>query len=99
MDKSGSNKKSANSTGNASSKRISLARMRAGQKGKIIRISGGHGIAGKLEALGIRQGQEIKKISDQWMRGPVLLQHGSSQLALGFGMASKVLVKITGEDK
>ena len=79
--------------------RISLARMRAGQKGKIIRISGGHGAAGKLEALGIRQGEEIKKISDQWMRGPVLLQHGHSQLALGFGMASKVLVEITGEDK
>lgn len=79
--------------------RISLARMPAGQKGKIIRISGGHGIAGKLEALGIREGQEIKKISDQWMRGPVLLQHGRSQVALGFGMASKVLVEITGEDK
>ena len=59
----------------------------------------GHGIAGKLEALGIRQGQEIKKISDQWMRGPVLLQHGHSQLALGFGMASKVLVEITGGNK
>ena len=88
-------KKPLGSMGN----RISLARMRAGQRGKIIRISGGHGIAGKLEALGIRQGQEIKKISDQWMRGPVLLQHGHSQLALGFGMASKVLVEITGEDK
>ncbi len=78
-------------------KRISLAQMRAGQKGKIIRISGGHSIAGKLEALGIRDGQEIKKISEQWMRGPVLLQHGNTQLALGFGMASKVLVEITGE--
>ena len=95
MSKSNSSKKPLDSMGN----RISLARMRAGQRGKIIRISGGHGIAGKLEALGIRQGEEIKKISDQWMRGPVLLQHGHSQLALGFGMASKVLVEITGEDK
>jgi len=95
MSKSNSSKKPVGSMGN----RISLARMRAGQKGKIIRISGGHGIAGKLEALGIRQGEEIKKISDQWMRGPVLLQHGHSQLALGFGMASKVLVEIIGEDK
>ena len=99
MDKSSSNKKSANSMGNASSKRISLARMRAGQKGKIIRISGGHGIAGKFEALGIRQGEEIRKISEQWMKGPVLLQHGNSQVALGFGMATKVLVEIIGEDK
>ncbi len=95
MSKSNGSKNPVGSMGN----RISLARMRAGQKGKIIRISGGHGIAGKLEALGIIQGQEIKKRSDQWMRGPVLLQHGHSQLALGFGMASKVLVEITGEDK
>ena len=85
--------------GNTIGKRISLARMRAGQKGKIVRVRGGHGLARRFEALGIRQGQEIKKISDQWMRGPVLLQHGHSQLALGFGMASKVLVEITGEDK
>ena len=95
MSKSNGSKKPVGSMGN----RMSLARMRAGQKGKIIRISGGHGIVDKLEALGIRQGQEIKKISDQWMRGPVLLQHGHSQLALGFGMASKVLVEIIGEDK
>ena len=95
MSKSNGSKKPVGSMGN----RISLARMRAGQKGKIIRISGGHGIVGKLETLGIRQGQEIKKISDQWMRGPVLLQHGHSQVALGFGMASKVLVEITGGNK
>ena len=95
MSKSNGSKKPVDFMGN----RISLARMRAGQRGKIIRISGGHGIAGKLQALGIRQGQEIKKISDQWMRGPVLLQHGHSQVALGFGMASKVLVEIIGEDK
>ncbi|MFA6424613.1 MAG: FeoA family protein [Phycisphaerae bacterium] len=78
-------------------KQISLALMRAGQKGNILQISGGHGIADKLEALGIREGQEIKKISEQWMKGPILLQHGNTQLALGFGLASKVLVEITGE--
>ena len=84
---------------NTIDKRISLARMRAGQKGKIVRISGDHGLARRLEVLGIRQGEEIKKISDQWMRGPVLIQHGNSQVALGFGMASKVLVEITGENR
>lgn len=92
MSKSNDSKKIVEPMG----KRISLARMQAGQKGKIIRISGGHGITGKLEALGIRDGQEIKKISEQWMRGPILLQYGNTQLALGFGLASKVLVEITG---
>ena len=93
MSKSNSSKKPVDSMGN----RISLARMRAGQKGNIVRISGGCGAVSRLEALGIREGQEIKKISEQWMRGPQLLQHGNTQLALGFGLASKVLVEITGE--
>ena len=95
MDKSNNNKEPAGKA----SKRISLARMRAGQKGKIIRISGGYGMARRLEALGIRKGGKVRKISEQWMKGPVLLQCGSSQVALGFGMASKILVEITGENR
>jgi len=95
MDKSNDNKEPQGQVRN----RISLARMQAGQSGKIIRVSGGHGLARRLEALGIREGGKIKKISDQWMKGPVLLQCGSSQVALGFGMASKVLVEITGVNR
>jgi ferrous iron transport protein A len=78
--------------------RISLARMQAGQRGRIVEINGGQGLINRLEAIGIREGREIKKISKQWMKGPVLLQHGNSQIALGFGMASKVLVEIIRED-
>jgi len=74
--------------------RISLAQMQPGQRGKIIEISGGMGLAQKLEALGIRTGKEIKKISGQLMRGPVLLQHNNTQAAVGFGIASKVLVEV-----
>jgi ferrous iron transport protein A len=79
-------------------KRISLAQMRPGQKGRIVEINGGYGLGLKLDALGIRTGKEITKISEQLMRGPVLLQQDRTQAAVGFGMASKVLVEITGED-
>ena len=78
---------------------MSLTQLRPGQRGRIIKIIGGRGLACKLEALGIREGEEIKKVSEQWMRGPVLLKHGHSQVALGFGMASKVFVRITGENR
>ena len=78
--------------------RISLAQMRPGQKGKIVEINGGFGLAHKLDALGIRTGKEITKISEQLMRGPILLQQDRTQAAVGFGMASKVLVEITEED-
>jgi len=79
--------------------RVSLVQMRPGQKGRIVEINGGYGLACKLEALGIRTGKEITKISEQLMRGPVLLQQGNTQAAMGFGMASRVLVEVNGEDK
>jgi ferrous iron transport protein A len=75
-------------------RRVSLAQMQPGQKGKIVEINGGVGLVQKLEALGIRTGKEIKKISEQLMRGPVLLQHNNTQAAVGFGMASKVVVEV-----
>jgi len=77
--------------------RVSLVAMRAGQKGKIVEINGGYGLARKLDALGIRVGKDITKVSAQLMRGPVLLQHNNTQAAVGFGMASKVLVEVNEE--
>jgi len=79
--------------------RVSLAQMLAGQRGKIVEINGGYGLARKLDALGIRVGKEVTKISAQWMRGPVLLRQDNTQAALGFGMASKVLVELSGKDE
>ena len=77
--------------------RISLVQMRSGQKGRIVEINGGYGLVRKLEALGIRTGEEITKISEQLMRGPVILQHNNTQAAVGFGMASRILVEVNGK--
>ncbi len=79
--------------------RVSLAQMRAGQRGKIVEIKGGHGLTRKLDALGIRVGKEVTKVSAQWMRGPVLLRQDNTQAAVGFGMASKVLVELDTRDE
>jgi ferrous iron transport protein A len=73
---------------------ISLAAMRAGQTGRIKEIRGGHGMISKLAALGIRSGKEITKISSQWMRGPVLLRCGNTDLAIGFGMSRHIAVEM-----
>jgi ferrous iron transport protein A len=75
-------------------KSVSLAQMEAGQIGKVIRIHGGHGFKARLEALGIRPGMEITKVSGQIMRGPIIVKIGNSQVAIGFGMARRVLVEI-----
>jgi len=82
----------------AKANRLSLVQMRPGQKGRIVEINGGYGLAQKLDALGIRTGKEITKISEQLMRGPVLLQQDHTQAAMGFGMASRVLVEVNEDD-
>ncbi len=76
--------------------RVSLAEMKEGQKGKIVEIKGGFGIIRKLEALSIRNGKEIMKVSSQWMRGPVLLRQDNTELAVGFGMAKNIIVELSG---
>ena len=72
----------------------SLTDMTAGQSGKVVRVDGGHGLQSRLEAMGIRPGVKITKISGQIMRGPVIVKAGTTQVAIGFGMASRVIVDI-----
>jgi len=77
----------------APQKQTTLARMQAGQSGKVISIDKGHGIVRRLEAMGIRPGQRITKISAMFMRGPVTVQVKNTRIALGHGMASKIIVE------
>ena len=68
--------------------------MGAGQSGVVANIEGGHGLVNRLNALGIRPGKRITKFSSMLMRGPVTIQVGNSQVAIGFGMANKIIVKL-----
>jgi ferrous iron transport protein A len=74
-------------------KQITLAQMRAGQSGTVVQIRGGHGMVGRLNALGIMPGKRITKISSMLMRGPVTIEVDRVQVAIGFGMANHVIVK------
>ena len=75
-------------------KLVTLREMKAGQSGKIIEIHSGHGLVNRLDAMGIRTGGTIKKLSSMVMRGPVTAQCGSTCVALGRGMADKILVEL-----
>lgn len=55
---------------------------------------GGHGLAGRLNALGIRPGKRITKVSGMFMRGPMTVQVDRAQVAIGFGMAGKIVVEV-----
>lgn len=73
---------------------LNLAAMHAGEKGKVVEIIGGKGFINRLEALGIVPGAEIEKISEQIMHGPVVIKIGNTQVALGYGMAQKIMIKV-----
>jgi ferrous iron transport protein A len=72
---------------------IDLTEMKAGQKGKVNEINGGRGMMIKLEALGIRPGVVITKVSAQIMHGPVIVETGGTRVAIGFGMARRIILK------
>jgi ferrous iron transport protein A len=72
---------------------IPLSSMQSGSKGVIAKIEGGHGLINRLNALGIRPNKRITKISSMMMRGPVTINMDGMQLALGFGMAKRVIIK------
>jgi ferrous iron transport protein A len=71
----------------------SLAEMATGARGTVVEVAGGRGLAGRLEALGIRPGKRITKISSEIMRGPVVVQVDRTEIAVGFGMARHILVR------
>ena len=75
-------------------KQITLARMQARQSGTVVQIQGGRGMVNRLSVRGIRPGKRVTKVSSMLMRGPVTVQVDRVQVAIGFGMASRIIVEL-----
>lgn len=73
---------------------ITLADMNAGETGTVIEVLGGRGVNNRLCSLGIRPKSKVTKVSKAFGRGLVILQVGSAQIALGFGMSHKVIMEV-----
>lgn len=73
---------------------LSLAQMRTGQVGTVVEVLGGHGLIRRLDALGIRPGKKVTKLSSTLFHGPVILRADNTQVAIGFGMARKIIVEL-----
>ena len=72
---------------------VTLAQLKNGQSGTVIEIQGGRRMTDRLNALGIIPGKKITKTSAMLMRGPVTVEVDRAGVAIGFGMASRVVVK------
>jgi ferrous iron transport protein A len=73
---------------------LTLADMRTGQTGTVVEVLGGHGLVRRLDALGIRPGKKVTKINSTLFHGPVMLRADNTQVAVGFGMARKIIVEV-----
>ena len=74
-------------------KKISLIHLKADHKGKVAEISGGGNLRQKLTSMGVYAGKEVTKLSHIGLRGPVVIKAGRSILALGHGVASKIILE------
>ena len=73
---------------------LTLAEMKTGQTGTMVGVLGGHGLVQRLDALGIRPGKKVTKINSTLFHGPITLKVDSTQVAVGFGMARKIIVEV-----
>jgi len=74
-------------------KKMSLVHVKANRKGKVAEIAGGGNLHKRLMNMGVYTGREITKLSHIGLRGPVVIKVGRSILALGHGVAAKVIVE------
>lgn len=47
-----------------------------------------------LITMGLRIGKEITVINKQWLKGPVIIKSVNTQIAMGFGIARKIMVEM-----
>ncbi|MCK5766771.1 MAG: ferrous iron transport protein A [Candidatus Atribacteria bacterium] len=73
---------------------ITLEKVKENQKVKVISISGGWGVRQRLGCLGIHPGDIIMIKKSAIMRGPILIEIHGNQVALGRGVASRILVEV-----
>jgi len=73
---------------------VDLTQMQPGVTGIVKEIQGGQGLVRKLQSMGLRPGKKIAKVSSHFWRGPQTIEIDNSQIAIGFGMAKRILVEV-----
>ncbi len=72
---------------------MTLDQLLENRKAKVIDIQGGHGIRQRLSQMGIHMGDIITILRFGALRGPILVEVHGSQVALGRGIASRIIVE------
>ena len=73
---------------------IHLTQLKAKQTAIVKEILGGEGVYNRLNSLGVRPGKKITMISAHFWRGPVTILIDKMKIAIGHGMARKIMVEV-----
>jgi len=68
-----------------------LTALKSGELARIVAIEGGHGLRQNLLLHGISEENTVRMVSSN--RGPVVLEINGSTIAIGRGMAKKIIVQ------
>lgn len=74
--------------------KLTLIELKEGEKAEIIEILGGKMATKRLADLGLVPGTQIKILKKGLWGGPIEIEVRGSNLVLGRGLASKVMVKL-----
>ena len=74
-------------------KKLSLVQVKANEKVRILEILGGSNLESKLLSMGVYKGKSVSKLSHIGLKGPVVIKAGRTILALGHGVAEKIIVE------
>ncbi len=74
----------------------SLARLKPGERARVVGIRAGRGLVERLSAMGITPGVMIRFVRGS-QRGPVIVDLRGGRVILGRGMAERIEVEQQGE--
>lgn len=72
---------------------MTLEHAPVGQEFVVEQIAAGHGATRRLLDLGLYPGVRVSVVATHPWRGPVVVRVGGTQVALGRGIAGKILVR------
>lgn len=73
---------------------LNLVQLKPGSSGIVVEIQGGWTMTSKVHSLGVREGKKITKVSSHFWRGPQTFKVGNTQVSLGYGMASRIMIEV-----
>ena len=79
-------------THNIAAENVSLDFLKPNECGRIKEINAGHTACKRLFELGLNRGSEVRMMKNDF--GPIILYLAGHKLALGRGLANKVIVEV-----